>query len=212
MKKATKFVAECGGSFGGGSCGSGPISSGSASSMSDFELENALHSGQRWEGNMVCGHWVGTSKASAEVKKEYQRRIKQREAEREAEYKRREAEYQRRRKADLARLQKGLKTTKQSFEQEVWRQFSYDIESTISTISYEIREIPKKVKKYNTLLAKWSKIKGYSKERIDFGKKIVEALQTKLEALTNIHQQLKDGEGKWWNVSIDIEGGKKFLI
>lgn len=205
MKKATKFLAECGapppGSY-----------DGDVSSMSDYELERALHAGQTWDGNMVCGHWVGTSKASPEIKKEYQRRIKQREAEREAEYKRREAEYQRRRKEDIARLQKGLKTTKQSFEQEVWRQFNDDMRSAISEISYEIREIPKKIKKYNALVAKWSKIKGYSKERIDFGKKIIDALQKKVEALTNIHQQLKAGDGVWYNVKIEIEGGKQFLI
>ena len=53
MKKATKFIAECGGSFGGGrgfSCGGG---GGDVSSMSDDELEAALHHGQRWDGNMV---------------------------------------------------------------------------------------------------------------------------------------------------------------
>ena len=204
MQKAKKFIAESDeDSF--------------LKSLSDDELARMVHDGQQWDGNMTCGGgWVGKSKASDAVKKEYQRRLEQYRKEREARYEEEMARIKAMRDAVQAeqtrKLNLGQMTTKKSFEQAVWREYAVQLNTAVRGFSYEAKFIDDNVKKYKAIIQKWSKLENMNKDKISIGKKIIAALEEKSKNLKEIANIFKQGEGVWWNVSIPIEKNKTFEI
>ena len=203
MQKAKKFIAESDeDSF--------------LKSLSDDELARMVHDGQHWDGSSTCGGWIGTSKASDAVKKEYKRRLEQRRKEREARYEEEMAKIKAIRAAAQAeqtkKLNLGQMTTKKSFEQAVWREYAVQLNTAVKGFSNEAKFIDDNVKKYKAIIEKWSKLENMNKDKISIGKKIIAALEEKSKNLKEIANIFKQGEGVWWNVSIPIEKNKTFEI
>lgn len=117
-----------------------------------------------------------------------------------------------RKQADAAMVDAGKKTTKQSFEQAVWRQYVYDIDTARFNFESQIKLISKKIKLYSDIVSKWSKNKNIDPNKIAIGQKIISVLNIKLEKLKRIVSDINEGDGKWWNIDIDVENGRKFIL
>lgn len=117
-----------------------------------------------------------------------------------------------RKQADAAIVDAGKKTTKQSFEQAVWRQYVYDTDTARFNFESQIKLISKKIKLYSDIVSKWSKNKNIDSNKIAIGQKIISVLSIKLEKLKHIVSDINEGDGKWWNINIDVENGRKFIL
>ena len=117
-----------------------------------------------------------------------------------------------RKQADAAMVDAGKKTTKQSFEQAVWRQYVYDIDTARFNFESQIKLISEKIKLYSDIVSKWSKNKNIDPNKIAIGQKIISVLSIRLEKLKHIINDINEGDGKWWNIDIDVENGKKFML
>lgn len=199
MKKAKKFVAECGNYT-------------STSSMSDAELYRALHDGQTWEGNMSCGRWIGQSKASKEIKQEYKRRQAEQERQAEIDAKNAEARIAQKQREREEKLNLGKFTTKQSFNQDRQKFINSEIAIHGDLFNSFAKEIQNAIERHEKVIQNWSAIDNFDKKRIQFGKEIIKILNEKSKNLKQVFQIIKQGKGVWWDVHISVEGGKTYIV